>query len=216
MDWKYKRFYQERLFPAPADETVEAARRYFSESLGWRIDESVSAVTARGASFSHSCIAHLSVEPTAGGTRARIELLVERASPLGFMLVDVGGYYSIQIGHWFEGVQWYLGQQRLANHEKSSVPHSPPVIQTNKPAACIFNGCLVLVAFTFGLYAIFLVVTAFIGLLTGNLLLIGRSESTNIHGIWARIVSVIILTVIGSITWRITKTFKRSKPRILG
>ena len=209
MDWKYKRFYQERLFPAPADETVEAARRYFSESLGWRIDESVSAVTARGASFSHSCIAHLSVEPTAGGTRARIELLVERASPLGFMLVDVGGYYSIQIGHWFEGVQWCLEQQHLANAEKSSAQFSPPPVQTNKPAACLFNGCLAFIVVTFGLYAIFLVVAAFIGLLTGNLLLIGRGGSTNIHGMWARIVSALILTVIAFIAWRIKREKKQ-------
>ena len=125
------------------------------------------------------------------------------------MLVDVGGYYSIQISHWFEGIQWCLEQQHLANGEKSSPQLSPLPVQTNKPAACLFNGCLAFIVVTFGLYAIFLVVAAFIGLLTGNLLLIGRGGSTNIHGMWARIVSALILTVIAFIAWRIKREKKR-------
>ena len=209
MDWKYKHFYQQKVFAATADEILEAARRYFSESLGWRIAESAGGFEALGFSFSHSCVARLFVESTAGGARASIELLVERAGSLGFMLVDVGGYYSIQISHWFEGIQWCLEQQHLANGEKSSPQLSPLPVQTNKPAACLFNGCLAFIVVTFGLYAIFLVVAAFIGLLTGNLLLIGRGGSTNIHGMWARIVSALILTVIAFIAWRIKREKKR-------
>jgi len=52
-------------------------------------------------------------------------------------------------------------------------------------------------------------VAAFIGLLTGNLLLIGRGGSTNIHGMWARIVSALILTVIALIAWRIKREKKQ-------
>ena len=32
----------------------------------------------------------------------------------GFMLVDVGGYYSIQIRKWLDGIQWTLTQKLTA------------------------------------------------------------------------------------------------------
>ena len=37
MDWKYEHFHQERVFPAPRDVVVEAARAFMAESLGWQI-----------------------------------------------------------------------------------------------------------------------------------------------------------------------------------
>ncbi|HEY3104149.1 MAG TPA: hypothetical protein VGJ69_11185 [Pyrinomonadaceae bacterium] len=36
MDWKYKHFRQERVFPASRDVVTEAARAYMAESLGWK------------------------------------------------------------------------------------------------------------------------------------------------------------------------------------
>ncbi len=37
MDWKYKHFHQERVFPAPREFVFEAARTFMAESLGWQI-----------------------------------------------------------------------------------------------------------------------------------------------------------------------------------
>ena len=37
MDWKYKHFHQERVFPAPRDLVTEAARTFMADSLGWQI-----------------------------------------------------------------------------------------------------------------------------------------------------------------------------------
>jgi len=35
MDWKYKPFHQERVFPASGDPAFEAVRTFMAESLGW-------------------------------------------------------------------------------------------------------------------------------------------------------------------------------------
>src|SRR2546423_13323936 len=97
MDWKYKHFHQERLFPAPRDVVTEAARTFMHESLGWQITETSDGFTAEGVSFSHKAIAHLHFQSVGDGTRVAIELLVERAGWRGYMLFDVGGYYKNQI-----------------------------------------------------------------------------------------------------------------------
>ena len=105
MDWKYKHFHQERVFPAPRDVVFEAARAFMAESLGWQVTNTPDGFTAQGYSFFHRAIANLRIQSAAGGTKVAVELLVERASSLGFMVFDVGGYYSIQIRKWLDGIQ---------------------------------------------------------------------------------------------------------------
>jgi len=39
MDWKYKHFHQERVFPAERELVFEAARTFMGESLGWKITD---------------------------------------------------------------------------------------------------------------------------------------------------------------------------------
>src|SRR5258706_5423519 len=97
MDWKYKHFHQERVFPAPRDVVTEAARAFMGQSLGWKITETPDGFTAQGSSFSHGATAHLHIQSAGNGTTVAVELLVERAGWRGFMLFDVGGYYNIQI-----------------------------------------------------------------------------------------------------------------------
>ena len=117
MDWKYKHFHQERVFPASPDVVTEAARSFMAESLGWQITDTSEGFTAQGSSFSHRAIAHLRIQTAAGaaslesGTRVAVELLVERAGWRGFMLFDVGGYYNIQIRHWLDGIQSSVHQK---------------------------------------------------------------------------------------------------------
>ena len=207
MDWKYKHFRQERVFAAERDVVTEAARAFMAESLGWQVADTPDGFTAQGYSFTHRAIANLRFQTAAGGalsesgTRVAIELLVARAGWRGFMLFDVGGYYNIQVRKWLDGIQWSLHQKLTGSHDEST---NPLVVANNKPAACIFNGCLVFIVVTFALYLLVTLISAVVGLLTGNLFLVGRGDLT-IHGIWARIVSALILMFGAFIAWRIKK-----------
>ena len=200
MDWKYKHFHQERVFPAPRDLVTEAARTFMTESLGWQITNTPEGLTAEGYSFSHQAMAHLHFESAADGTRVAIELLVERAGWRGFMLFDAGGYYNIQVRKWLDGIQWSIHQKLTGTHDESA---NPLVLAQNKPAAYIFNGCLVFIIVIFALYFLVTFICAVVGLITGNLYLLGRGETLVIHGTVARIVSALILMFGAFVGWRI-------------
>src|SRR6266853_2079605 len=190
MDWKYKHFHQERVFPALRDLVFESARAFMGESLGWQITNTPDGFTAQGYSFSHRAIANLHIQSAADGTKVAVELLVERAGWRGFMLFDVGGYYNIQIRKWLDGVQWSLHQKLTGSHDEST---NPLVLAANKPAAYIFNGCLVFIVAMFALYLLVNFICAVVGLATGTLYLWGRGGTLVIHGTWGRIVSALIL-----------------------
>ena len=190
MDWKYKHFHQERDFPAPPDVVLEAARKFMSESLGWQVTDGPGGFTAQGYSFTHHAIANLRFQSAADGTKVAIELLVERAGWRGFMLFDVGGYYSIQMRKWLDGIQWSIHQKLTGSTDEST---NPLVLAQKKPAAYIFNGCLVFIVVMFALYFLVTFISALVGLLTGNLYLWGRGGTLAVHGIWARTLSALIL-----------------------
>ena len=202
MDWKYKHFHQERVFPAPRDVVTQAARTFMAESLGWQITDTADGFTAQGYSFTHRAIANLQFQSAAGGTKVAIELLVERTSWRGYMLFDVGAYYNIQIRRWLDGVQWVLHQELTGTHDESQ---NPLVLAQNKPAAYIFNGCLMSIVVMFGLYFLITFIEAVVGLLTGNLYLLGRGGTLAIHGMWGRIVSALILIFGAFVVWRIKR-----------
>ena len=201
MDWKYKHFHQGRVFAAPRDIVSEAARTFMGESLGWKITNTPDGFTAQGYSLFHRAIAHLQIQTAADGTKVAVELLVERAGWRGFMLFDVGGYYNIQVRKWLDGIQWSLHQKLTGSHDEST---NPLVLAQNKPAACIFNGCLAFIVVTFALYFLVTFISAVVGLLTGHLFLVGRGSLT-IHGIWARILSALILMFGAFLAWRIKR-----------
>src|SRR5258707_12504459 len=97
MDWKYKHLHQERVFPEPRDLVLKAACTFMAESLEWQIADAPDGFAAEGNSFAHRAVADFRLQSVAGGTKLVVDLRVEGASALGFMLFDVGGYYSIQI-----------------------------------------------------------------------------------------------------------------------
>jgi len=206
MDWKYKHFHQERVFPASRDVVTEAARTLMAESLAWKITDTANGFDAQGYSFSHRAIANLQFQSVAEGTKATIELLVERAGWRGYMLFDVGGYYNIQARKWLDGIQWSLHQKLTGSHDEST---NPLVLAENKPAAFIFNACLLFIVVMFGLYFLVTFISAVVGVITGNLYLWGRGGSLVVHGILARIVSALILLFAVFIGWRV----KSSSPR---
>jgi len=205
MDWKYKHFHQERAFPASRDVVFEAARTFMAESLGWQVTDTPDGFTAQGYSFTHHAIANLHIQSATGGaasesgTRVAVELLVERAGWRGFMLVDVGGYCNIQVRKWLDGMQWSLQQKLRGSNDEST---NPLVLAANKPSAYIFNGCLMFIIVSFALYFVVTFISAVVGLLTGNLFLLGRGSLT-IHGMGARILSALILMFGVFLGWRI-------------
>jgi hypothetical protein len=202
MDWKYKHFHQERVFPASPDVVSEAARPFMAESLGWKITDTPDGFTAQGYSFSHGAIAHLHIQSAGGGTRVAVELLVERAGWRGFMLFDVGGYYNIQIRKWLDGIQWSLHQKLTGSHDEST---NPLVLAENKPAAYVFNACLAFIVVMLALYFLITFILAAVGLLTGHLYLWGRGGTLVVHGTLARIVSALILLFGAFVAWRIKR-----------
>ncbi len=205
MDWKYKHFHQERVFPAPRDVVTEAARTFMAESLGWKITDTSEGFTAEGYSFSHKAIAHLKFQSAEVGTRVAVDLLVERAAWRGYMLFDVGGYFNTQIRKWLDGIQWSLHQKLTGTHDEST---NPLVLAENKPAAYIFNGCLMFIVVMFALYFLVTFICAVVGLITGNLYLWGRGGTLVIHGTLARIVSALILLFGAFVVWKVKR--KRS------
>jgi hypothetical protein len=201
MDWKYKHFHQQRAFPASPDDVLEAARAFFADSLGWQVTETPQGFTTSGYSFTHRAIANLRIQAATEGTKVDLELLVERAGWRGFMLFDVGGYYNIQMRKWLDYIQWSLQQKLTGSHDEAT---NPLVLAANKPAAYIFNGCLVFIVVTFALYFLSTAISAVIGLLTGHLFLLGRG-SLNIQGTWARILSALILMFGAFLGWRLKR-----------
>ena len=208
MDWKYKHFYQERVFQAPRDIATDAARAFMADSLGWKITGTPDGFTAEGYSFSHRAIANLHFQTVADGTRLAVELRVERAGWSGYMLFDVGGYYNIQIRKWLDGIQWSIHQKLTGTRDESQ---NPLVLAEKKPAALIFNGCLIFIVVMFGLYFLVTFISAVVGVITGNLYLWGRGGTLVLHGVLARIVSVLILLFGAFLVWRV----KSSKPAVM-
>ncbi|HYX26988.1 MAG TPA: hypothetical protein VE863_00370 [Pyrinomonadaceae bacterium] len=208
MDWKYKHFHQERVFQASRDDVLEAARKYVSETLLWEIQDVADGFTAEGYCF-HRGMATVRFQTVAGGTRIEIELLVRRASSTGFMLFDVGGYYNIQIRHWFDGIQWIIHQKLAGADEKAP----PPMPQANQAAAAIFSGCIFFIVAMFALWFIVNFICAIIGLITGTLYLFGRGGTITLHGVAARIVSALIISFVLFIAWRIRHVRHPSRTR---
>lgn len=221
MDWKYKHYNLEKEFQAHPEDVLKAARLFVSETLQWKIVDTDAGFDATGTSFAHATIARFRVTPTVGGTRLRVEFLVERASSLGFMLFDVGGYYSRQLRKWNEGICWYLNEDRSlksrvqsANQAGDESPNprlSPgsisPWNRSRTTPAKIFTGCLIL---SVSIPLLIFVIAPIIGLLSGHLYIPGRGSSDiTVRGPWARIISAMILLLEGFVVWRI-----RRKPKV--
>src|ERR1041384_236378 len=202
MDWKYKRFRQARVFPAPRDVVSSAARSFMTESRAWQIADATDGLSAQGYSFSHRAIANVRIHEGTDGTAVDIDLLVERAGATGFMLFDVGGYYSIQIRKWFDGIQTLIHQQLSDSGIASTIPLPK---RSNRTASCLFNGCLAFMVIVFGLWLATNLVCAMIGLMTGHLVLLGKHENIHVYGVWARVISALILLFGAWIGWRVMK-----------
>jgi hypothetical protein len=205
MDWKYKHFHQEKTFAASRDVVVDAARRYVSESLGWKVTDTADGLRAEGYGFSHAAVANLRIQSLGSETRIAVDLMVERAGPMGFMLFDVGGYYTIQIRKWLEGIQLAIHQARSGTLEQSPIP----IPNQNKTGARLFNGCMMITFAILGLWFFGNFISAIIGLATGTLYLWGKGGTLVLHGMTARIVAALVVAFGAFLAWQVTRTRRR-------
>jgi hypothetical protein len=148
MDWKYKHFNQEAIFKASRESVLEAARAVVAESLGG-ISDTPDGFVARGYGAWHAEIATVHITSAPDGTKVAVELLAERATMRGYMLVDIGGYYNGQIDKWFSSISQRLGgahEQILVNKTTSN----------SKVRQGCLTGCLVylFVGACLGIFAI--------------------------------------------------------------
>ncbi|MFN2599372.1 MAG: hypothetical protein ABR563_19560, partial [Pyrinomonadaceae bacterium] len=75
-------------------------------------------------------------------------------------------------------------------------------------AALLFSGCLVALLV---LFALAYLIPAVVGLLTGNLYLVGRGRDVTVHGVWARVISAVILAVFAWLVGRALRYARRRR-----
>jgi len=217
MDWKYKHFKQEAVFQAEPDIVLKAVRAFAQDWLtDWGVSETPDGIEANGYSGLHMATAKFRVEPAAGGTKLTVEMQVQRASGRGFMLVDIGGFYSGKISKWLQALPWWVHQKQAeaAQSEGQPVPERPgkPQVPKMSPTLNHLLGCgLIVVVLILALWFCWIVIAAIIGLVTGNLYLGGRGGDTDLHGWWARIVSALILLFFGWMAYRMWKPKRRDR-----
>ena len=217
MDWKYKHFTQEADFQTEPEIVLEAVRAFAKDWLGdWKVSETSDGIEAHGYSGLHMATAMFHISPTAGGAKVTVEMQVQRASGRGFMLVDIGGFYKGKISNWLLALPWWVHQKQAeATHSEgqplAELPGKPPVPQMS-PGLNRFLGCgVIAIVIIFALWVVINFISAIVGLVTGNLYLIGRGGELVLHGRWARIVSALILLFFGWIAFRIWKPKDRNR-----
>ena len=207
MDWKYKHFAGEAVFAAQPEAVVEAARAFAKEYLAdWRLADTPDGLEVEGRSAAHAATAAFHIEPAPGGAKIAVTLRVERASWQGFMLVDAGGFYSRQIALWLKGIQSLLQHGPApATQDGVADPWKQAAYKPSRGPA-LLGGCAVMV---FALFFVIWIIEALVGLATGNLYLIGRGGTAELHGVWARVMSAAILAGIGWLFMRMIRPHRK-------
>src|SRR5438045_405480 len=88
------------------------------------------------------------------------------------------------------GIKQDVYQRPISATQPAALEQGPQAAPKHPWAGALFGGCLIA---TIVLATLIYFISAVIGLLTGHLYLPGRGHSETIHGVWARIISVIIL-----------------------
>ena len=89
-----------------------------------------------------------------------------------------------------QGIRQGVHDRPLSATKQESIEQGRQAAPKNRLAGSLLGGCLI---GTLILATLIYFISAVIGLLTGYLYLPGRGHSETIHGVWARIISVMIL-----------------------
>ena len=193
------RFSGSRTFPIPLDELRTVVKSVL-QNAGWSYqmpadDEFVAQTPNSGWSWGEEFRARIFPD-------GKIQV-VSKCHGYRPQLIDFGKNKS-NVESFFAQVQHAIAQGAISG----SVTQPGPTTRAKAPAnkvGSIFIGCT-LTLFLFGLlmYLLF----AVIGLLTGSLFLPGRGSGITLHGIWARIVSGVILL---GFTWIAVLVFRKRR-----
>ena len=210
MDWKYAHYAQEEVFEAPRERVVEATHAFAAEALAdWTVKETAEGLEASGRSCFHAATATFRIEPTPGGTRVAVTLLVKRVGGQGFLLWDLG-FYSNQVHNWLKGIRVFFQQGHTSANQQEAVKLKRKAVAESRRGERFLRGCA-LVPF-FIILATYTIL-AIVGLLIGELYIPGSKGAIaiTIHGVWARILSAAILLLSGWIVMRIWGSKKRNR-----
>lgn len=202
------RFSESRTFQLQQGE-LSAVVRSALENLGWSYkvqsdDEFLASVPFGGGTWG----AEFKVRIQAGGViKAESKCVTVRMPQVFdfgknrqnverfFALVERGTGHGIQQRPFNAAVPEPLGRVGQA-------------VPQRRTAASLFGGCLIALL-AFGILTYF--VTSVIGLLTGNLYLLGRSGTLVIHGAWARIISAVTLALFGWVIVRVLRSGRKTR-----
>jgi hypothetical protein len=197
MDWKFKHFSGAQTYRQPPGQVLAEARGLMTQTARWRLEDTADGFRAQavGNDFGHDAAATFHVAPDGDGSKVTVEMAVRRVGLEGYMLFDIGGYYSGEIRGWLDGLTDRLdGRPADAAHRPRSAGA--------RAFGCL-AGFIVVVGGFFLLWS--LVIAPTIGLAFGVLYLPGRgSGGITLHGPWARGVSaaLIALDVLIYLRWR--------------
>jgi hypothetical protein len=179
------RFSESRTFPIPLDELRTVVKSVL-EKAGWSYqllsdDEFVAQTPNSGWSWGEEFRARIFPD---GKIR-----VVSKCHGYRPQLIDFGKNRN-NVELFFAQVQHTIAQGAISD----PATEPGPITQAKSPSAnkvgSIFIGCT-LTVFLLGLLVYLLF--AVIGLLTGTLFMPGRGQGITLHGMWARIVSALIL-----------------------
>jgi len=184
------RFSERRTFQNRQDELAAVVQSAF-ENLGWSYkvlpgEEFLATVPFGGGTWG----AEFKVKIHAGGVIEAESKCITVRMPQVF---DFGKNRQ-NVSAFFAYVERGTGHSIQQSHVHAAEP--PGRVEQTVPqrrlAANLVGGCLTaLLAFCVLTYLI----TSIIGLLTGNLYLLGRGGTKTVHGLWARVISALILAV---------------------
>lgn len=202
------RFSERRAFQLRQDELAAAVRAAL-ENLGWSYkalsdEEFLASVPFSGLTWGEE----FKVRIHPGGVIEAESECVNGRVPQVF-----------DFGRNRQNVQTFLGlvargtgqgiQQRPVNAAmQESARRVAQAVPQRRLAVTLFGGCLI-AALAFGI--LIYLVTSVIGLLTGNLYLLGRGDATVVHGTWARIISAVILALFVWILVRVLKFRRKTR-----
>ena len=213
MDCKYKYFTREAAFQAEPEIVLQALRAFAADWLDdWKVSETLDGIEARIHSGYRFATATFRVEPAPGGSRVAVKMQVERATSLGLMMFDPGGYFSGQIRKWLEALPWWIQQQQAVENQSMNQDGKPASAgsQIPKPkresdlGKRLIAASVAVVLFAYAIVAI-------AGLITGELFISDNHGGITLHGLWARFVSAIVLVIIGWVGRRLWKLRKRKQ-----
>jgi hypothetical protein len=214
MGAEYQQFDGQAEFQADPGIVREAIRDFAGNWLaGWKLSEAPDGIEATGQSGGHNATAIFLIVPAVSGASLALTLKVEQGGQAESAWGDGDEDYDNLVRKWLEALPWWVQQKQTPPpqpadlEEKIFIPELPK--RRRRIGDILASSFLILWLLVITLYAL----AALIGLVTGELKLPSKrtGDLVTTQGWAARIVSVVILAIYGSIVSSIWKWRKKHK-----